>query len=75
MNPVGLTEADVKDTTVALPAGVQISPGASDGLQACSTAQIGFTGFKELDPSTEPGVQTSQFTPASAVVPERVEDR
>jgi len=62
LNPVGLTEADVKDTTVTLPAGVQISPGASDGLQACSTSQIGFMGFKELDPSVEPGVQTSQFT-------------
>ena len=69
LNPVGLTEADVKDTTVTLPAGVQISPGASDGLQACSTAQIGFTGLKELDPRVEPGVQTSQFTPEAPSCP------
>ncbi len=68
-NPVGLAESDVRDTTVALPPGVQISPGASDGLQACSNAQIGFTGYRELDPTAEPGVQTPQFTPTPPTCP------
>jgi hypothetical protein len=63
-NPVGDGEADVRNTTVTLPAGVQLSPGAADGLQACSIEQMGFTGFKELEPSVEPGVATAQFTPA-----------
>jgi hypothetical protein len=44
LNPTGLGEADVKAITVALPAGVQLSPSAADGLQGCSEAQIGFTG-------------------------------
>ena len=63
-NPEGLAESALRNTVVALPAGVVINPSGGDGLQGCSEALAGFTGFKEFNPEFEPGVNTATFTPA-----------
>jgi hypothetical protein len=65
-----LHEADLKDATIKFPAGLAVNPSEADGLEACSEAQVGFTGFTELNPTSEPGVQTSQFTPGAAECPD-----
>ncbi len=57
-----LTESSVEDIAVTLPAGVALNPPVADGLEACSEGLAGFTGFGELDPVTEPGVESPTFT-------------
>jgi NHL repeat len=66
----GVGESDVRNASVTFPMGLAINPSSADGLAACSEAQVGFTGFAELNKASEPGVRTPQFTPLPAQCPD-----
>ncbi len=58
-----IAEADLRDTTVTLPAGVQLSPSAANGLEACSESEVGFEGFNSA-------LQINEFNTEDASCPD-----
>jgi hypothetical protein len=62
-DPSTLATPPLRDAVVTLPRGLTVDPSAADGLQACSEAQIGFTGFNAA-------TGTNEFTPAEPSCPD-----
>jgi hypothetical protein len=62
-----LGEADIRETTLQLPAGMMAGGGAANGLEACSAGELGFSGLGE---NITEQLQNSHFTLDAAHCPD-----
>lgn len=70
-NPDGLASAHLRDVLVALPEGLTVNPGAADGLEACSDAQLGLG--NDVVPSCPDGSRIGSVSAKSPLLDEALE--
>jgi hypothetical protein len=67
----GLGEADVRDSTFTLPAGIQLNPAAASGLLSCTKDQVGYLGEGSTnDPFSKGAPEPLKFTTGPAQCPD-----